>query len=365
MSVTAQRIAAMRPEVNERPHLGWGGLMATVAFSTWAMVGMFLDGWAHENLGIPDTFLTPWHAVFYTGFFAMAGWTIWIVRQYRRAGRQGMGAVPWGYDLAIIGLIVFAIGVIGDFLWHSFFGVEVAGERLASPAHFLLFIGGILVISSPLRAAWASRGSTGDAPALKAFLPALLSMTLVTTASSFWFLHLWGLFSAEFLGVEPLQRLLSIVANSEQATRVLLASVQVRVFGSILLTNLLLLTPVLVMLRRWRVPFGSITILFTWTATWMAGLHSWRLWESIPAAFVGGLLADVLVLRLRPWPTNVPAFRMFATVAPLLLWSAYVLIVWIRWGLAVSPELWVGGVFFTAVSGLAQSLAMIPSASKA
>ncbi|MGH2403450.1 MAG: hypothetical protein ACRDGN_03195, partial [bacterium] len=262
MSTVKGAASALQPEPRDRPHLGWGGQMATVVFSTWAMVGMFLDGWAHENLGIPDTFLTPWHAVFYTGFFAMAAWTIWTIRQYRRAGRQGIVAVPWGYDLAIIGLVIFGVGVIGDFLWHTFFGVEVAGERLASPAHFMLFIGGVLVITSPLRAAWASPDKAGDTPTLRMFLPPLISLTLATTASSFWFLHLWGLFSAEFLGVEPLRRLLAPVSGAEQATHSLLEMMQVRVFGSILMTNLLLLTPVLIMLRRWRIPFGSATILF-------------------------------------------------------------------------------------------------------
>ncbi len=74
------------------------------------------------------------------------------------------------------------------------------------------------------------------------------------------------------------------------------------------------------------------------------------------------MTADALVRALRPRPDRPVAFRLFATIVPLMLWTLYFVATHLRWGLALSPELWVGGVFFTGASGLALSLIMVPAA---
>src|SRR3546814_13041177 len=45
--------------------------LASVAFGLWMVVGVFLDGWAHDNAK-PDSFFTPWHGVLYSGIAASA-----------------------------------------------------------------------------------------------------------------------------------------------------------------------------------------------------------------------------------------------------------------------------------------------------
>ena len=47
--------------------------LVTTALSGWVVAGMVLDAWAHQNVSQLETFFTPWHAVLYTGFMAMAG----------------------------------------------------------------------------------------------------------------------------------------------------------------------------------------------------------------------------------------------------------------------------------------------------
>lgn len=343
-----------------RQHLGWRSEMMTVALATWTLVGVFLDGLAHSNVDQIDTFFTPQHAVFYSGFLAMAVWVAWSVGRNLRAGRRGLHAVPVGYEMAIAGLITFGLGTLGDFLWHAGFGIEQAGERLASPAHLVLFVGGMLVITSPFRAAWAQAGDD-QSPSLKDFLPGLLSLTLATTATSFFFLNVWGFLSADYLGAAQLQRLLAPVAVNAEAVRSVTATAQARVFGSILITNLLLLGPVLLMPRRWRIPFGSVTILFTVVSVGMSGLVGFKYAESILIALAAGVGADVLMVLLRPSPNRPGAYRAFATLVPAVLWTLYFVVTNMRWGLAVSPELWVGGVFFTAMSGFGLSLMMVPA----
>ena len=343
------------------PALSWWGELLTILFSVWTIAGAFLDGWAHSKVVQFETFFTPWHGVFYSGFAALSLWIIMVVAANLREGRAGWAAVPEGYRLGIVGLAVFTVGTVFDFLWHEVFGIEQAGERLASPAHLLLFIGGLLVITSPLRAAWARTGGDSEAPSLRAFLPGLLSLTLATTVVAFILGHLWGFYSADFLGLPQYQKFQAQFSAAPQAIRDLQFLIQARVAGAILLSNLILLAPALLMLRRWRVPPGSMTILFVTVTVWMAALREFHLPEVIVVAFLGGLAADGLLSVLYSRLARTTAFRLFATAVPLVIWTLYFLAVHLRWGLALSPELWVGGVFFTGVSGLALSLLMGPS----
>jgi len=42
--------------------------LVTILVSWWLMIGIFIDGWAHNTQGEAlETFFTPWHAVFYSG----------------------------------------------------------------------------------------------------------------------------------------------------------------------------------------------------------------------------------------------------------------------------------------------------------
>src|SRR5207237_4041091 len=42
-----------------------------VALCTWLMAGAYLDSWAHRHLAGLEAFFTPWHAVLYSGLFAI------------------------------------------------------------------------------------------------------------------------------------------------------------------------------------------------------------------------------------------------------------------------------------------------------
>ncbi len=345
-----------------QPHLSWRDELITVALATWAMVGISLDGWAHGKFGQADTFFTVWHGIFYAGVFATAAWILWPVLHWRRAGHVGITAVPRGYELGIVGLAIFVVGTVGDMLWHMGFGIEEAGKRLGSPAHLLLFVGGMLIVTSPFRAAWASSAIVGHRPSLREFLPALLSISLAAILTAIMFSYLWGFYSTSYLGVDPLWRLVGHFAQSDGATQALQTMTRARAISSVLVANLVLLAPVLVMLRRWRLPFGTVTIFFTLTATWMAAVDELRFVEAIGVALAGGLVADGLVQVLQLAPRTVGAFRTFATIVPLVLWSAYFLAEHLRWGLTMSPELWAGGIFITALSGLGLSVVMVPAA---
>jgi hypothetical protein len=45
-----------------------------VALGGWLLGGFYVDGWAQNHLAtILESFFTPWHAAFYSGFMAVAG----------------------------------------------------------------------------------------------------------------------------------------------------------------------------------------------------------------------------------------------------------------------------------------------------
>ncbi|HEX3621475.1 MAG TPA: hypothetical protein VHT97_04085 [Acidimicrobiales bacterium] len=161
----------------DRPRLSRREDAITVACTSWLILGLFVDGWAHNHQK-PESFFTPWHALLYSGFLATATW-LWS-RYERHRG------VPVGYGLGYVGAATFAIGGLADMVWHLIFGIEVNLEALLSPSHLVLFTGGLLILSSPFRAAWSDASQTS--PPLARFLPALLSITLVTATcrSSSW-----------------------------------------------------------------------------------------------------------------------------------------------------------------------------------
>ena len=66
------------------PTLGISFEWLLTAATLWLLVGLYLDGWAHNNIPeLIETFFTPWHAVLYSGYAFMslvligAAWRNW------------------------------------------------------------------------------------------------------------------------------------------------------------------------------------------------------------------------------------------------------------------------------------------------
>lgn len=79
-------------------------------------------------------------------------------------------------------------GGVADLLWHETLGIEVAVDALVSPPHLMLGAGGLLILTSPLRALRVlSRASTERPPVWT--LPALLSLVLTTALVAFFLLY--------------------------------------------------------------------------------------------------------------------------------------------------------------------------------
>ncbi|MGH9190775.1 MAG: hypothetical protein ACRD0Q_12250 [Acidimicrobiales bacterium] len=89
-----------------RSRLTWREDMVTVAVAAWLIFGLFVDGWAHNN-SKPESFFTPWHGLFYSGFAACA---FWICAKSLKRGMSPRDGAPVGYGLGLVGVAVFAVG---------------------------------------------------------------------------------------------------------------------------------------------------------------------------------------------------------------------------------------------------------------
>src|SRR5262245_48341457 len=181
MIVAVQASATGGP--SRPPHsirFDWAMAILSVLF----VGGLFLDGWAHTHGRVDQSFFTPWHAVFYAGYAAVASvLVVSLLRNYAR-GYAWRLALPAGYGLSLLGALIFAVGGVTDLIWHTLFGIEAGVEALLSPTHLALALGLGLIASGPVRAAWQRprpmSGWSVQGPMLLAFTSTLSVFTFFT-----------------------------------------------------------------------------------------------------------------------------------------------------------------------------------------
>jgi hypothetical protein len=329
-----------------RPRARPGDDLATALLGTWVVAGLFLDGWAHLNQPGLETFFSPWHAVFYAGFLVSAVVLARLVARHQR-GRFDPALVPVGYGLGLVGIVLFVAGGVADGAWHTMRGVEVGVAALLSPPHLLLLSGGLLMVTSPVRSAWSSPDLPARSPPL-ALLPALWATALVVAVVLFFFQYL-----SAFVTRAPS----AVVADDPEGLLTTIVGV-----ASVLVTNLIVLGPPLLLARRWRLPFGAVTLVAGSGALGMTALREFELGALVPAMVAGGLAVDLVVARLRPGPDRPGAFRAVATVAPLPLWGAWLVGYAAAYGIAWPPELWAGVLGMACLSGLGLSVLVLAPA---
>lgn len=317
--------------------------LVTILVSWWLMIGIFIDGWAHNTQGEAlETFFTPWHAVFYSGYLVTTLWVGSLVWRGWRAGRRGLNAVPVGYGMAVLGVPVFALGGFGDLTWHTIFGIEVGIEALLSPTHLLLFLGAELLALAPLVASW--RTPTPRRASAANVWPAVLSATAALSFASFMHMYLWGLYR------------LPTDAGFDRTAGDL---------ASILVTSVIMTAPVLLLVRRWQLPFGAVTALYGVNTALMVVLAPW-LGEAVGRVLlvgvVAGLLADLMIVTLRPSPGRPLQLRVFSAALPLTVWLPFLGGAAALGLLDLSLELWMGVTVMTALGGLALSGLVVPPA---
>ena len=306
--------------------------------AVWMTGGLFLDGWAH-SVEKPETFLTPWHGVLYSGFAAIAVWMWRLIVRSAQPGRPLSSTIPVGYGLGAVGVVCFGVGGVADFAWHSLLGIERSINALFSPPHLLLFGGGMMLLTTALRHAWADAALSGDVVLSWGDLGApILSMAIATSIVGFFLMEL-SPFRFPLMGFRRLAYWKSL---GEGDTYSVLG------FGGLAVTTMLLVLPVLLLLRRWRLPFGSITLMWTLPAFLLSGSLGFRTLGLVPAALVGGVAADIALARSWFGMRTSGSARFACAAGTGAMWLAYVGLTEWRFGMGWSAELWAGSIMLCA-----------------
>jgi hypothetical protein len=93
--------------------------------------------------------------------------------------------------------------------------------------------------------------------------------------------------------------------------------------ASVLIQIMLKMGAVLLAMRCWRLPLGSITLVFALNGLLMCTLDPLNDYGLIVPAMLTGLVADGLRSRLQPTPERPWAFRPFAFVIPVPFYLCY------------------------------------------
>ena len=319
---------------------------------SWLGFGLYWDGWAH-GYGLPDSFWTIWHAVFYSGFVVTALAILApVVLAYPRgtSWRAGLeawrAAIPAGYGAAVLGVFIFGVAGIFDMTWHTLFGIETSTDALLSPSHMALGTGAALMISGPFVAA-SRRGARGG---LVTLLPAVISLSFLLGTFTF-----FTLFAGPYSGVVGL-------GPRPGDANLVRAMLGVYVFSA-LITGI-----ALVALRRTQLPVGSLTLILSLNGIAMILMKGHASLEVqltfMLVAIAAGAIGDVLLWRLRPSTERLLQLRIFAVALPALYWALYLAVVVLRFGSGWTVHELTGIVVQAGIVGLLVSFVFVGGTAK-
>ncbi|MDR6553241.1 hypothetical protein [Paenibacillus qinlingensis] len=313
----------------------------TMIMGMWLIIGLFIDGFAH-NHGAVETFFTPWHAILYSGYLACAGWIFFMIRSNKisNPSTTWISAIPVGYKLGVAGVILFFAGGLGDMYWHTVFGIEKNIEALLSPTHLLLLSGALLILTSPYRA--ISAAEKGAAPTFRQLLPALTSIGLTFTVFAFFLMYAWSF-----------RQNLWMARDYDAVAKAVV---------DFMLTTMILVIPVMFVLRRWKLPFGTVTLFFLFESIFLAVLDGFRDYGSIIILLISGVIGDVLFREIKEREVTDWRYKAVFFVLPVLIWGLYFASLKLFHTLHWSPELWGGTIFLCALSSLGLSILAAPVA---
>jgi hypothetical protein len=333
------------------PDLQSGAYDRVMCFcAAWFLLGLFADGWSHYH-DVRESFFTPYHAVLYSGFFANVAMVAYTLYRGQQRGLSWPKAFPPGYDLTAVGVAWFTVGVGPDMLWHRIFGIEEGIDVLISPTHLFLGVGMALILLGPARAALAGR----TAPAtLDEQGPMVISLALFLAMIQFTLQFAFD--SGVTASNAPLDPSMGNRANLAFFLLPFTYYKEALGITIVVIHAALVAGFALYLVARVRPAFGAFTILYGLPAFLMAALLSnGALSVYVPTVegLAAGLIADLLVLGLRPGPDRQFAFRTFAVAVPVLTYAIYLGVAeFALGGVWWDVNLTFGSLMFAGVAGL-------------
>jgi hypothetical protein len=298
-----------------------------------------------------DSFFTPWHAVLYSGFLAVGAAIGGMQLRNMLRGHRLTRALPRGYWPSLLGVAMFALGGGFDLVWHSIFGFEANIDALLSPAHLWLATGALLALTGPLRAAWV-RARTAPQEGWRDLGPAVLSLFLLFAVLTFF---------TEY--INPLGNPQLFAGQGQQVSRDMRYFVSLQAVSMVLIFSALLVGVLLLGLRAFHLPFGTVTLLLGVSSAMMYGTRytQAKSFVIVPLIAIGvGLLADLALASWRPSALRVRALRAFSFGLPFGFFMAYYVGLLLTKGLTVTAHMWLGTSVMAGIAGLFISYVFAP-----
>ena len=120
-----------------------------VASGALILLGAVLISRAANAGTLEHGLLSPPYLPLYAGILLVAYLLLASADRSRGALRAEL---PSGYGVVGLGLLLFALGLIGDVAWSAAFGSTTDASALFTPTHLVAFAGIALILSAPLRA---------------------------------------------------------------------------------------------------------------------------------------------------------------------------------------------------------------------
>ena len=335
------------------PELGMSFYVLFVIVTGWWIAGGYTDMWAHAHIPELESFFTPWHGVFYSGFGATASLFVGTAILNHRKGYPWRYSLPRVYLVSLLGIGAFFLGGLSDMIWHIFFGIEKDLAIIISPPHILVAVSAMTVNMSVCRIIWSQDGRPQETPAF--ILVLLLSyMTLAFNYMTDYFnpfafpYMMKGFASSRLftpqLGEVPITPQLSEILG----------------FSNIVLFTSFFMGIILVSLRHWRPPFGAFTVVFTLNVTAITiayGRFYWFVLDAAITGFVADVMCRYVVARYRERHLGL---RIFGFCVPLILFTAYALTIVATDATLWTKEMWGGTILISGCVGFLLTYVMFP-----
>lgn len=366
-----------------RPITTWREDLLTMALAFWPITAMFFDGRGHNNETGQESFFSVPHLFLYAGLTALGLWIGVLVVRYqafelRKTMLPDLKLIPVGYGVAIIGLLILGIGGPWDLVWHSAYGFEVGVEAIYSPPHLALFFGGLLVSSTGIRSMWAKRDLRLS---FVQSLPVLLSSVLFIGVAGFITMYLSAFMTNVAMTTEfwnDMQRFDDDFHDQDTSLNAGLTSYgdgrwpyyyysAGHGVGTMVVSTLVLLGPVLLLLRRWRLPAGAITLTFLGFGLLVNIMTEYRDIVLIVPLLVTGVVIDAIQARFgsahdEAGRLSLGGIRAAGPAAALALWVTYFVVVALDKGIGWPPSMWVGALVVGVMTGFGVAFLVAPPA---
>ena len=161
----------------------------TLFFAAWLIGGLVVVSYALDNQLARDVEVSPYHIPFYLVLIVLAVVCLVLVSRAVRSGRSWRDALPAGYGIVGVGLLLVLVWPIADIAWREGIGLtDDFPERFLAPSRLLILAGALLIAAAPLRAAvgWRARSLRWPAVGSAALTMVVLSAFGILPGSDAW-----------------------------------------------------------------------------------------------------------------------------------------------------------------------------------